>query len=255
MEKEKDEEGNSEKWSKDHINDKEGMGRSFECNFCKRGFTNAQALGGHMNIHRRDKSKSKSKPEHPSLLFQKLDYFSTNPPCLPLPLPPPPTNSSHYYLANPSPHCHYAIPGPQTNYDNPTMYHSYGYYEDDLKNTHLNLQVGSSRVKDGVNQRKEKDDQNEDPLDLELRLGQLKRWGERQRGFLDVGLLVLRDGQRGMVEEAMSSWQFCVCIVETELYVMLIRSKNLGCDFSLVMEEEDVGLDCLNQNAELISLK
>nr|XP_043619585.1 zinc finger protein 10-like [Erigeron canadensis] len=33
--------------------------RSYECNFCKRGFTNAQALGGHMNIHRKDKAKFK----------------------------------------------------------------------------------------------------------------------------------------------------------------------------------------------------
>lgn len=38
-----------------------GVGRSYECTFCKRGFTNAQALGGHMNIHRKDKAKSKSK--------------------------------------------------------------------------------------------------------------------------------------------------------------------------------------------------
>ncbi|XVF46575.1 hypothetical protein PTKIN_Ptkin03bG0038200 [Pterospermum kingtungense] len=33
--------------------------RSYECIFCKRGFSNAQALGGHMNIHRRDKAKLK----------------------------------------------------------------------------------------------------------------------------------------------------------------------------------------------------
>ncbi|KGN65749.1 transcriptional regulator TAC1 [Cucumis sativus] len=33
--------------------------RSYECNFCKRGFTNAQALGGHMNIHRKEKAKLK----------------------------------------------------------------------------------------------------------------------------------------------------------------------------------------------------
>ncbi|XP_051126240.1 transcriptional regulator TAC1-like [Andrographis paniculata] len=38
-----------------------GVGRSYECNFCKRGFTNAQALGGHMNIHRKDKGKGKIK--------------------------------------------------------------------------------------------------------------------------------------------------------------------------------------------------
>ncbi|XP_022731489.1 transcriptional regulator TAC1-like [Durio zibethinus] len=33
--------------------------RSYDCTFCKRGFSNSQALGGHMNIHRRDKAKSK----------------------------------------------------------------------------------------------------------------------------------------------------------------------------------------------------
>ncbi|KAK1437086.1 hypothetical protein QVD17_02871 [Tagetes erecta] len=34
--------------------------RSYECHFCKRGFTNAQALGGHMNIHRKHKAKLKA---------------------------------------------------------------------------------------------------------------------------------------------------------------------------------------------------
>ncbi|KAI4963123.1 hypothetical protein ZWY2020_058225 [Hordeum vulgare] len=29
----------------------------YGCVFCKRGFTTAQALGGHMNIHRRDRAK------------------------------------------------------------------------------------------------------------------------------------------------------------------------------------------------------
>lgn len=45
--------------------DSAGVGRSYECTFCKRGFTNAQALGGHMNIHRKDKAKSKSKQKNP----------------------------------------------------------------------------------------------------------------------------------------------------------------------------------------------
>ncbi|XP_010543270.1 PREDICTED: transcriptional regulator TAC1 [Tarenaya hassleriana] len=36
--------------SQDHI-------RSYICSFCMRGFSNAQALGGHMNIHRRDRAK------------------------------------------------------------------------------------------------------------------------------------------------------------------------------------------------------
>ncbi|KAL5991769.1 hypothetical protein ACLOJK_012680 [Asimina triloba] len=30
--------------------------RSYDCSFCKKGFSNAQALGGHMNIHRKDRS-------------------------------------------------------------------------------------------------------------------------------------------------------------------------------------------------------
>ncbi|KAH6798414.1 hypothetical protein C2S51_034898 [Perilla frutescens var. frutescens] len=33
--------------------------RSFRCSFCRRGFSNAQALGGHMNIHRKDRAKLK----------------------------------------------------------------------------------------------------------------------------------------------------------------------------------------------------
>ncbi|XP_076926818.1 uncharacterized protein LOC143590121 [Bidens hawaiensis] len=33
--------------------------RSYECVFCRRGFTTAQALGGHMNIHRKDRAKSR----------------------------------------------------------------------------------------------------------------------------------------------------------------------------------------------------
>ncbi|PSR95087.1 Transcriptional regulator like [Actinidia chinensis var. chinensis] len=37
----------------------QAQARSYECNFCKRGFCNAQALGGHMNIHRKDKAKLK----------------------------------------------------------------------------------------------------------------------------------------------------------------------------------------------------
>ncbi|XP_004495117.1 uncharacterized protein [Cicer arietinum] len=35
-----------------------GTGRSYECVFCKRGFTTAQALGGHMNIHRKDRANN-----------------------------------------------------------------------------------------------------------------------------------------------------------------------------------------------------
>nr|GMD23682.1 transcriptional regulator SUPERMAN-like [Ipomoea batatas] len=33
------------------------LGRSYDCVFCKRGFKTAQALGGHMNIHRKNKDR------------------------------------------------------------------------------------------------------------------------------------------------------------------------------------------------------
>ncbi|OMO61984.1 hypothetical protein CCACVL1_23090 [Corchorus capsularis] len=54
----------SEKAEQETSSEEQGQGarspaRSYECTFCKRGFSNAQALGGHMNIHRRDKAKLK----------------------------------------------------------------------------------------------------------------------------------------------------------------------------------------------------
>ncbi|OWM81794.1 transcriptional regulator TAC1-like [Punica granatum] len=38
--------------------------KTYSCTFCKKGFSNAQALGGHMNIHRKDRAK---------LIMQSLD--------------------------------------------------------------------------------------------------------------------------------------------------------------------------------------
>ncbi|BAT95500.1 hypothetical protein VIGAN_08224000 [Vigna angularis var. angularis] len=49
-----------------------GTGRSYECVFCKRGFTTAQALGGHMNIHRKDRA-NRTKPSTST----KLDDTNT----------------------------------------------------------------------------------------------------------------------------------------------------------------------------------
>ncbi|KAK8483432.1 hypothetical protein V6N13_024693 [Hibiscus sabdariffa] len=37
--------------------------KSYTCSLCKRGFSNAQALGGHMNIHRRDRAKLRESSE------------------------------------------------------------------------------------------------------------------------------------------------------------------------------------------------
>ncbi|KAJ8899747.1 hypothetical protein K2173_019447 [Erythroxylum novogranatense] len=51
--------------------------KSYTCAFCKRGFSNAQALGGHMNIHRRDRAKLREASDENLL---SLDITrSTNP--------------------------------------------------------------------------------------------------------------------------------------------------------------------------------
>ncbi|KAK7395251.1 hypothetical protein VNO78_15802 [Psophocarpus tetragonolobus] len=54
------------RWSSD---DQGGLGqvKSYSCSFCRRGFSNAQALGGHMNIHRRDRAKLKQSSEESTL--------------------------------------------------------------------------------------------------------------------------------------------------------------------------------------------
>ncbi|XP_022761125.1 transcriptional regulator SUPERMAN-like [Durio zibethinus] len=36
--------------------------RSYTCSFCKREFRSAQALGGHMNVHRRDRARLRESP-------------------------------------------------------------------------------------------------------------------------------------------------------------------------------------------------
>lgn len=54
----------------------ESGARSYTCAFCKRGFSNAQALGGHMNIHRRDRAKLKQSSEENLL---SLDISIKNP--------------------------------------------------------------------------------------------------------------------------------------------------------------------------------
>ena len=39
----------------DDNDDDEGTRQPYKCTFCRRGFPTAQALGGHMNIHRKDR--------------------------------------------------------------------------------------------------------------------------------------------------------------------------------------------------------
>lgn len=57
--------------------DEHEQDRAYTCNFCKRGFSNAQALGGHMNIHRKDRAKLRQITEDERL--QSLDMEKKNP--------------------------------------------------------------------------------------------------------------------------------------------------------------------------------
>ncbi|XP_018438719.1 transcriptional regulator SUPERMAN [Raphanus sativus] len=69
--------------------------RSYTCSFCKREFRSAQALGGHMNVHRRDRarlrlqqsssSSSTPSPPYPNPIYSySSSSMATSPPPPPL---------------------------------------------------------------------------------------------------------------------------------------------------------------------------
>uniref|UniRef100_A0A0E0CDP6 C2H2-type domain-containing protein n=1 Tax=Oryza meridionalis TaxID=40149 RepID=A0A0E0CDP6_9ORYZ len=64
--------------------------RSYPCGFCRREFRSAQALGGHMNVHRRDRARLRLTHQPDAALIASPSTKST-PPLLPnLNYPPPP---------------------------------------------------------------------------------------------------------------------------------------------------------------------
>ncbi|GJS21038.1 transcriptional regulator SUPERMAN-like protein [Tanacetum coccineum] len=54
--------------------------RSYTCTFCKREFRSAQALGGHMNVHRREKARLKQLPttRYLSFLHPQSQHLSSH---------------------------------------------------------------------------------------------------------------------------------------------------------------------------------
>ncbi|CAN4118215.1 unnamed protein product [Withania somnifera] len=65
-------------WSSEEL----GLGHAkfYKCSFCKRGFSNAQALGGHMNIHRRDRARLREFSSDQNLLSLDISNSISPPP-------------------------------------------------------------------------------------------------------------------------------------------------------------------------------
>ncbi|KAK8487858.1 hypothetical protein V6N13_045984 [Hibiscus sabdariffa] len=123
--------------SEQSIDNTRSGSRSYECLFCKRGFTTAQALGGHMNIHRKDRARSR--PSSVPILVSGNQVDDENYPTL-----------KSYSLSA-------------------TLLHSSRDNSQHL-NRSLSLRIGPSSVDDHRNNKADGSIE-EDELDLELRLG------------------------------------------------------------------------------------
>ncbi|XP_047949427.1 transcriptional regulator SUPERMAN-like [Salvia hispanica] len=87
--------------------------RSYVCTFCKREFRCAQALGGHMNVHRRDRARLRQSPPRDSggnyapfnLNLEPNPSFHSNPSSSPSSSPPASMKFPHFTpkLATPTP--------------------------------------------------------------------------------------------------------------------------------------------------------
>ncbi|KAF3322152.1 transcriptional regulator SUPERMAN-like protein [Carex littledalei] len=135
--------------------------RSYGCSFCKREFRSAQALGGHMNVHRRERAR----------LRQYSPPWETTPPN-----PNPNTNHTKTFIPNlnlaptspPFPPC--SPPSPPPMIRNTTQeqvkFSLFGHHYTLLKSP---LPFGEVKVRDLVVE--DYRDHLEEGLDLELRLG------------------------------------------------------------------------------------
>ncbi|KAF8014560.1 hypothetical protein BT93_H0395 [Corymbia citriodora subsp. variegata] len=144
--------------------------RSYECTFCKRGFTNAQALGGHMNIHRKDRAKGKQAPSAAPSMRKIYDPYAIA------------SNHSgsksgrvtlNYDLGkDDEAQRNYSHQGLQASAMNPRNYlgslHSLQRGDDIISDASLSLRIGTSNMErtSEVNQ-----DEKQEEVDLELRLG------------------------------------------------------------------------------------
>ncbi|MED6136031.1 hypothetical protein PIB30_052176 [Stylosanthes scabra] len=141
--------------------------RSYDCTFCKRGFTNSRALGGHMNIHRKERTNAMKA----AAATPKTETTAT-------PFVPEASTSSRYccILEAQSNYEVYLRPSsPETNHINNPQ-HAYTFQYEFLKprnqeilGANLSLQIDQDGDDDvEVRRRIQEDDIG---VDLELRLG------------------------------------------------------------------------------------
>lgn len=145
------------------------LGRSYECVFCKRGFTTAQALGGHMNIHRKDRGKTRPANKHEEINYAGPRFYQ--------PISSFPTRSFegcegqlHYRTYFPA-SASSARANENTNWScgQSSLECSINPFEVDWR-TSLSLQFGGTRAEEDRMVEKRRGGP-EDVLDLELRLG------------------------------------------------------------------------------------
>ncbi|KAK7839112.1 transcriptional regulator SUPERMAN [Quercus suber] len=154
-----------------------GTGRSYECVYCKRGFTTAQALGGHMNIHRKDRVKTRpssvpsvsSKADENYVNLRSYTSIQSYPPHYNSTAPEVQVSSQ---VTFPVSAWHMRPPNTQhTDHVQNNPLHP-NLFEEDWRRS-LSLQVGPTHVVVEHDREKRREDGSEedDELDLELRLG------------------------------------------------------------------------------------
>ncbi|XP_062104969.1 uncharacterized protein LOC133816560 [Humulus lupulus] len=78
--------------------------RSYTCSFCKREFRSAQALGGHMNVHRKDRARLRQSPPRDIIHGGQYGITTTTAAAAVAALPPATTSTTAMFInLNPNP--------------------------------------------------------------------------------------------------------------------------------------------------------
>ncbi|KAG6532571.1 hypothetical protein ZIOFF_006420 [Zingiber officinale] len=152
--------------------------RSYFCSFCKREFKSAQALGGHMNVHRRDRARLRQPQRLPLPLFDP-DLPKPNDLINLLPTPPGPAPAAKEMMIpiNVSPLVHFSTAADELRKAVDVTVKELLVEEGESGGTmlpkgrevvRLELEIG---IFGGRAVHEKEEEEEEEDLDLELRLG------------------------------------------------------------------------------------